>query len=169
MEVTTQARLKSIMGQHKAIVEERRRALSRLEGIREEIKDAKGQIQTAVRQLDGHKTILSSNTKHRLRVHFDRYMLEKELAQLKTKCSKHKSFFSDCVALSKEQQDEVDRLQALAEAARVQISDAKRDIEATSKEAEKLSNRLQSTEDDVSKTSARIKTQDHCEYVCMQF
>ena len=29
MEVTTQARLKSIMGQHKAVVEERRRALSR--------------------------------------------------------------------------------------------------------------------------------------------
>jgi hypothetical protein len=108
------------------VVDERRRARDQLNNLTDLLKAQRSAFSTAATELEEHKQELSRNTKQRLRVHFDQYLVEQEINAVSSKIQRVTAFQKSSVGLCKQQSLEVDRLQALASAAAKQIKDANR-------------------------------------------
>jgi len=158
LEQATLAEIKAAETQNAGVVEERRRARALLNDKTEELRALRVSFASAGASLEEHKAELTRNTKQRLRVHFDQYLIDKEVAGASTKVARIAKFAASSVGLSAAQAKEVDRLRALAEAAEKQIKGAERDTALTLQEAEKLANQLEKTNQEIEAVLTTIKT-----------
>jgi chromosome segregation ATPase len=159
LEIATAAQLKAAQAEHASVVDERRRARDQLNNLMDLLKAQRYAFSTAETELEEHKQALSSNTKQRLRVHFDQYLVEQEIKDVSKDIQTINNSLQSSAALYVQQSAEIDRLQALAGAAAKQIKDANRDINVAVQENDKLSNQLQETTADMNQVLTTITTQ----------
>ena len=62
------------------VVDERRRARASLNELTDLLREQRALFVAAAAELEEHKQTLTRNTKQRLKLHFDQYLIDKEIA-----------------------------------------------------------------------------------------